>query len=165
MGSGNIYRDPKFRDPANGDFHAQDTSPTVATGDINAPNIPNADLDDKARTVCNTIDMGVYEVRPHPPMTLTVTPNPTPGRSTVTLTATLTGNCNTPTGTVTFYDGSAALGTATVGSNGVAIFQTSFLFVGTHVITASYPGDFNFEDSTSNARDRGDHGTAIDYCP
>jgi hypothetical protein len=32
----------------------------------------------------------------------------------------------------------------------VATFTTSFLFVGTHLLTASYPGDFNFEDATSN---------------
>lgn len=151
LGTGNISVDPQFLNVINSDFHTQPASPVVATGDVNAPNIPIADLDGKARTVCGRIDMGAYEVRPHPPIVLTATPNPAPGRSTVTLTATLTGNCNTPTGLITFLDGSTVLGTVPINGSGVATFTTSFLFVGTHTITATYPGDFNFEDATSNA--------------
>ncbi len=151
LGPGSFSVDPQFIDPASGDLHTKPTSPVVAAGDITAPMIQPADLDNKAREVCGTIDMGVYEVRPHPPIALTATPNPTPGRSTVTLTAALTGNCNTPTGIVTFLDGSAVLGTAPVNGSGVATFATSFLFVGTHILTATYDGDFNFEASTSNA--------------
>jgi Bacterial Ig-like domain (group 3) len=151
LGTGNISVDPQFLNATNSDFHTQPASPVVAAGDIHVSNIPITDLDGKARTVCGKIDMGVYEIRPHPPIVLTVTPNPSPGRSSVTLTATLTGNCNTPTGLVTFIDGSTVLGTAPVSGSGVATFTTSFLFVGTHTITAAYPGDFNFEDATSNA--------------
>ncbi|WP_169746997.1 Ig-like domain repeat protein [Edaphobacter aggregans] len=150
MGSGNIYTDPKFRDPANGDFHAQDTSPTVATGDINAPEIPNADLDNKARTVCNTIDMGVYELRPHPRVTISSSANPTPGGSIIIFTAQVTGNCNVPTGTITFYDGSTAIGAAALNSSATAALTTSLLVVGQHNITAQYSGDFNFESNTSD---------------
>ncbi len=142
--------DPLLVDPANDNYHTHPTSPVIYAGDINAPLIPATDLDGKNRTVCGKIDMGVYQHHPHPPIALTATPNPTPGRSAVTLTAALTGNCNTPTGAVTFFDGATALGTATVDPNGVASFTTSFLFVGTHTLTATYPGDFNFEDSTSN---------------
>jgi hypothetical protein len=136
--------------PAAFDFHTQRTSPVVAAGDINAPMIPPTDLYGKNRTVCGTIDMGVYEVHPQPPIALAVTPNPAPGQSSVTLTATLTGNCNTPTGLITFMDGSTVLGTATLNGSAVATFSTSFLFVGTHNLTATYPGDFNFAPSTSN---------------
>jgi parallel beta-helix repeat protein len=150
LGDGNLSVDPLFVNPANSDFHTQPTSPVVATGDINAPFIPSADLDGKARTVCNTIDMGAYEVHPHPSIVLAGSPNPTPGRSTVTFTATLKGNCNTPTGTVTFLDGSTVLGTAPLNGTAIATFMTSFLFVGSHSITATYPGDFNFDDATSN---------------
>jgi parallel beta-helix repeat protein len=149
-GDGNLSVDPLFVNPADSDFHTQPTSPVVAKGDIDAPLIPAADLDGKARTVCNTIDMGAYEVHPHPPIVLTGTPNPTPGRSTVTFIATLQGNCNTPTGTVTFLDGNTVLGTVPLNGSAVATFMTSFLFVGTHSITATYPGDFNFDDATSN---------------
>ena len=151
LGVGNLSVDPQFVNATASDFHTLPSSPVVATGDINAPLTPAADLDNKARTVCGTIDMGGYEVRPHPPIMLTVSPNPTPGRSTVTLTAALTGNCNEPTGLVTYLDGNTILGTAPINGGGIATFSTAFLFVGKHVLTATYPGDFNFDSSTSNA--------------
>jgi parallel beta-helix repeat protein len=150
LGPGNLAVDPLFLNLPGSDFHTQPASPIVAAGDINAPLIPAADLDGKARTVCGTIDMGVYEIRPHPPITLTGSPQTAPGQSNVTFTATVTGNCNVPTGVVTFLDGAIILGSAPLNSSGVATFDTSFLFVGTHPITATYPGDFNFEASTSN---------------
>lgn len=150
LGSGNLAVDPGLRDPANGDFHEQATSPTVKTGDINAPMIPHADLDNKARTVCGTIDMGAYELRPHPPIALASSANPAPGGRPLTFTAALTGNCNVPTGTVTFLDGGKAIGTEALNGSGIAALTTSFLVVGKHNITASYPGDFNFDDSTSD---------------
>jgi parallel beta-helix repeat protein len=150
LGPGSISADPQFLDPTNFNFHTQPTSPVVATGDINAPIIPHADLDNRAREVCGTIDMGVYEVRPHPPITLAASANPAPGQSSVTFTATVTGNCNIPTGILTFLDGSTVLGTAALSPSAMATFTTSFLFVGTHNITATYAGDFNFENSTSN---------------
>ncbi len=150
LGSGNLAVDPGLRDPANGDFHEQATSPTVTTGDINAPMIPPADLDNKARTVCGTIDMGAYELRPHPPIALTSSANPAPGGSPLTFTAALTGNCNVPTGIVTFLDGGQAIGTGILNGSGIAALTTSFLVVGKHNITASYPGDFNFDNSTSD---------------
>ncbi len=149
LGSGNLAVDPGLRDPANGDFHEQATSPTVTTGDINAPMIPPADLDNKARTVCGTIDMGAYELRPHPPIALTSSANPAPGGSPLTFTAALTGNCNVPTGTVTFLDGGKSIGTGVLNGSGIAALTTSFLVVGQHNISATYPGDFNFDDSTS----------------
>ncbi len=150
LGEGNLAVNPQFVNLSESDFHAQPSSPTIATGDLKAMMLPAADLDKKVRIVCDTVDMGVYELHPHPSSTLTASPNPTPGRSTVTLTATLTGNCNIPSGLVTFLDGETVLGTAQLNSSGVATFTTSFLFVGTHLLTASYLGDFNFEDSASN---------------
>ena len=146
----NINADPKLRDPASGDFHEQQFSPTVATGDLNAADIPAADLDKKARTVCNTIDMGAYELRPHPPIALSSSADPAPGGSSLIFTAHLTGNCNTPTGSLTFFDGSNAVGAAVLDASGTAILTTSLLVVGQHNITAQYLGDFNFDESTSN---------------
>jgi len=54
----------------------------------------------------------------------------------------------TPTGTVTFKDGAAVLGTVAIGPTGVAQFTTSFATAGGHAITAVYSGDPNFVDSS-----------------
>jgi hypothetical protein len=64
----------------------------------------------------------------------------------VTFTATITADApgsGTPTGTVTFLDGTTTLGTGAL-SGGNATFSTSSLSVGTHTITATYGGDTNF---------------------
>jgi YVTN family beta-propeller protein len=70
-----------------------------------------------------------------------------------TFTATVAGSSGgaTPTGTVTFNDGTTALGTATLNSSGVSTFSTSSLAAGTHSITASYAGDANNAGSASAA--------------
>ncbi|MGA7244546.1 MAG: FG-GAP-like repeat-containing protein, partial [Terracidiphilus sp.] len=61
----------------------------------------------------------------------------------VVLTATVTSSGLTPTGTVTFYDGSALLAAATLNSGGIATYSTMTLAPGTNSITASYGGDVN----------------------
>jgi sugar lactone lactonase YvrE len=66
----------------------------------------------------------------------------------VTLTATLTVAAGSPTGTVTFMDGTTELGTGNV-SGGTATYTTSSLAVGTHTITAVYSGDDGFNPATS----------------
>jgi sugar lactone lactonase YvrE len=68
----------------------------------------------------------------------------------VTFTVTVTSTGVTPTGTVTFLDGTTSLGTGTLNSSGVATLTTASLALGTHSITASYPGDINNAPSTSN---------------
>lgn len=68
----------------------------------------------------------------------------------VTFTGTVSGTSGTPTGTVTFLDGSTTLGTGTL-SSGSATLQTSSLAAGVHAITISYGGDSNFNASTSTA--------------
>jgi hypothetical protein len=61
------------------------------------------------------------------------------------------GSTGTPTGTVTFFDGTTPLGTAAL-THGVANFSTSTLASGaTHSLTASYSGDTNFTLSDSGA--------------
>jgi len=69
----------------------------------------------------------------------------------VIFTATVKANApgdGTPTGKVSFMDGSAVLGMGTL-SGGVATFSTSTLSVGVHSITVVYSGDANFTASTS----------------
>jgi RHS repeat-associated protein len=90
--------------------------------------------------------------------TTTVVSNANPAifSQAVTFTATVSANApssGTPTGTVTFYDGSTALGTGTlavVNGQDQASFTTSRLSGGTnHTITAVYNGDSNFLTSNS----------------
>ena len=56
---------------------------------------------------------------------------------------------NVPTGTVTFLDGSASLGTAQLNASGGATLNLASLSLGTHSISASYGGDANDSPSTS----------------
>jgi hypothetical protein len=82
--------------------------------------------------------------------TLTSSVNPSvPGQS-VTFTATVTASSGTATGTVTFNDGSTAIGTGTIGTGGVATFATTTLALGNHPITAVYGGSAAFSGSTSS---------------
>ena len=55
----------------------------------------------------------------------------------------------TPSGQVTFADGSTTLGTGAVDANGHAVFSTQTLAVGTHTITATYSGATNLLPSVS----------------
>lgn len=82
---------------------------------------------------------------------LTSSVNPTYTLTPVTFTATVSNSSNTaPTGTVTFTDGSTQLGTASVGSNGVANLTVQSLPTGTHAVVASYGGDaVNFAAQSS----------------
>ena len=77
--------------------------------------------------------------------------NPSVSGQAVTFTATIapvSPGSGTPTGTVTFNDGSTVLGIVTF-TSGTASFTTSSLAVGTHSIKAVYAGDTNFKTSTS----------------
>ena len=79
--------------------------------------------------------------------TVTSSPNPSTYGESVTLTAHVTSAGGTPTGTVTFRDGSETLCTATL-SGGSASCSTTTIPVGTQTITATYSGDANFLSSS-----------------
>ncbi|WP_431096854.1 Ig-like domain repeat protein [Polaromonas aquatica] len=66
----------------------------------------------------------------------------------ITLTATVTGA--SPTGNVTFKDGSTTLGTGAV-TGGVATLATNALTLGSHTLSADYAGDANNDPSSSSA--------------
>jgi sugar lactone lactonase YvrE len=68
--------------------------------------------------------------------------------SSVTFTAILTSSAGTPTGSVSFYDGTTLLDTGTLAA-GVATYTTLNLPVGALSITAVYGGDSNFSTLTS----------------
>jgi Bacterial Ig-like domain (group 3) len=75
--------------------------------------------------------------------------NPSALTQSVTFTVTVTGSGGTPTGTVTFKDGSTTLGTRTLDGSGQAAYTTSTLLPGDRIITAVYGGDSNYGASTS----------------
>lgn len=87
------------------------------------------------------------------PVTVVTTPlvslsssvNPVILGANTTLTATVSSPCGTPTGTVTFMDGSTVLGTVALNSSGVATLAVSFSTAGSHPITVSYPGAGYFQ--------------------
>jgi hypothetical protein len=56
-----------------------------------------------------------------------------------------------PTGIMTLTDGTSTLGTATLDSAGSATFTVNSLSAGAHTITASYGGDANFSEGSSNS--------------
>jgi hypothetical protein len=70
--------------------------------------------------------------------------NPSAVTKAVTFTAAVASSgpfVKVPAGTVTFLDGTTALGMGTLDSRGIATFTTTSLALGSHTITASYPGD------------------------
>jgi hypothetical protein len=100
-------------------------------------------------------DDTVVFVLPNPTAVATTTTvasslNPSTFGQSVTLTATVKPTTTgTPTGTVTFKDGTKVLGTGTLGA-GVANFTTKSLAVGAHSIAAGYSGSGNFSGSMSS---------------
>ncbi len=78
--------------------------------------------------------------------TLTSSANPPTLGQSVTFTALM--YFSNATGTITFLDGTATLGSGPV-TKAVATFSTSTLTAGSHSITAVYSGDGNFGGSTS----------------
>ena len=89
--------------------------------------------------------------------TLGSSENPSNYGDSVTFTATVTtSGTSTPTGTVTFMDGTTTLGTGTLGcvcdgivNSASTTYSTAALTPGTHSITAVYGGDANNAPSTS----------------
>jgi Bacterial Ig-like domain (group 3)/FG-GAP-like repeat len=79
--------------------------------------------------------------------TLSASPTSVDEQQKVTLTATVQGN--SPTGTVTFLNGTTSLGTAPISGNSASL-TTSFASAGSVSLTASYAGDPNNLTSTSS---------------
>jgi hypothetical protein len=76
--------------------------------------------------------------------------NPTQSGQAVTFTASVNnGGVSTPTGNVTFRDGTSTLAVVPLDASGRAAFTTSALMAGPHTITAFYGGDSKSAPSTS----------------
>ncbi len=151
----NISADPQFVAPAVGNFHLTAASPVIAAGNTAAPDLPATDFDGFPRIASGTIDLGVYEYQPvtaNSPV-LTSSANPSYVGQTVTFTATLnTSAAKSPvTGTMSFRDGAAVLGTVNVSTAGLAALSSSSLSVGAHSIYAVYSGDTDLPPGITNA--------------
>jgi hypothetical protein len=118
---------------------------------------PTVDQRGFKRPVNNITDMGAYEYQPPGTTTVAVVnPNPSTVNQPVAITATVSADApgsSTPTGTVSFYDGTTLLGIMSLNTNGTATYATALLQAGNHPITATYngftQGDFHFSSSTS----------------
>jgi uncharacterized repeat protein (TIGR01451 family) len=124
------------------------TTSALSVGSHNITAIYGGDTNDYGST-SNTLTQVVNQDNTTTTLASSIIPSVL-GQS-VTFKATVNVNspgAGTPTGTVTFYDGSTKLGTGTL-SGGVATFTTSTLPVGSNSITAVYGGDTNDQGSTS----------------
>ncbi len=110
----------------------------VAPGTYGSSSSGAANVDDTHFT-----GTGVINVTTTPVVSLTValnsSMNPSVYTQPVTLTATVSSTGGgSPSGTVTFEDGSTVLGTGTLNGYGVATFTTNNLAIGSHLLTAVY---------------------------
>jgi len=133
-GDGTYTSDP-FTTTAAGAYH------WIAAYSGDASNMATA-------TNCGDVDASVTIGQASTSTSLVSSANPSTSGAAVTFTAKVSGT--SPTGTVTFKDGSSTLGTGTLGSSGAASFTTSSLSVATHSVTAVYGDDANNLPSTSN---------------
>jgi hypothetical protein len=101
-----------------------------------------------AAGACNDADESVAVGKAATMTSLAATPDPAELGNTVTLTAKVAGAG--PTGTVTFSDGTAVLGTATLGADGTAGLTVTSLAAGPHQLSAAYSGDADHLPSTSS---------------
>src|SRR5262249_18952362 len=86
--------------------------------------------------------------------TVTSSVNPSVFGQAVTFTAAVSvtsPGSGSPSGSVTFFDGAAPLGTAALDASSKATLSVSSLAVGNHSITVSYGGDNESNSSTSAA--------------
>ncbi|HLX78855.1 MAG TPA: Ig-like domain-containing protein, partial [Acidimicrobiales bacterium] len=102
---------------------------------------------DAATNIHGLIETGIFPVVST--TTLRSSRRPSEVGKRVTFTANVAGT--SPTGTITFLNGTKTMGSATLGASGTAVFATSSLSVGSHVIVATYSGDtFNQASSSAN---------------
>jgi hypothetical protein len=139
-------------------------SPAIGAGAATSqiPGLPVLATDQRGDPrPANSIDIGAFQVQTVQSVPTTTvlasSLNPAPFGQSVTFTATVhaVGQASgTPTGTVTFLDGTTSISTGSL-SNGVASLTISTLGLGNHSITATYngttQGGTTFSPSTSAA--------------
>ena len=163
------HRDPVWRIHGNGRAQ-RDRSPSEATASFTPTSVTTSGSSTMTITSSPTTPTGTFPLTitgtsdslTHTiPATLTITGagtttsvasdnNPSTYGAGVTFTATVSGP-GTPTGTVTFLDGTTTLQSSSVDASGQATWTTSALAAGARSITAVYEGDGSFDGSTSPA--------------
>jgi hypothetical protein len=126
------------------------TTPSVAyqiTGSASSADVNYNGLSTTPVDVTNTVAPNAAGT------TVVVSSSPAVYGQSITFTATVSGVApmtGTPTGSVTFLDGSTNLATVAL-SSGSATFTTATFAAGNHNITVTYAGDTYFSANTSNA--------------
>jgi len=119
---------------------------SVAAADVNGDGKPDVVSTDGEYVSVMLNNTGLSQA----PTTISLSSslNPSSYGQSVTFTATVASVSGTPTGTVNFYSGTTALGSATL-SSGSASISTTSLSSGSRSITAAYEGSSNFAPSPS----------------
>lgn len=137
--------DGTFQNPTS--YPAGDLPRIVATGDFNHDGAPDLAV------ACSQGGISVFLNNGGTHVTDVGNPNPANPLQPVTFTATVTpslAGLGTPTGTVSFYNGTTLLGTGTLNSSGVASYTDSSGFAaGTYQIYANYSGDTNYNPNSA----------------
>jgi len=140
-GSVDFYVDGTFVASANvsGGSASYTDSTSLVAGQHTIVASYSGDTSYAARTfsVLHTVQPPVYATA----TTLTAVPLTILASQTVRLTATVTSTIIVPGGIVTFLDGSSSIGSASLNSSGIALFDTALLGPGTHALSATYDGD------------------------
>ncbi|GGA80048.1 hypothetical protein GCM10011507_34120 [Edaphobacter acidisoli] len=154
-GAGNPVFTGAVTGAANGDtFTESYTTTATQSSGIGSyaivPSVTGANLSDYTVSATNgtltitqassatVLTAGASSAAPGQPVTLTATVKDASANST-----------GTPSGAVTFFDGTTQLGAATL-SGGVAVYSTTALVSGTHTLAAVYSGDANFTGSNAS---------------
>ena len=148
---GNLNTDLLYVDPNSGNLRLKPGSSAINAGGDAANNKP-FNLNSNLRKV-GVIDIGTYEFQGNvnQATTTTVTSSLSSGcaNTSVTFTASVTSGANTvTTGTISFTEGPTVLaGNVAVNASGQAVFSTSSLAAGTHIILATYNAATGFSSS------------------
>ncbi len=118
-----------------------------------APGVYGSAASGAPNTIASFTGSGTLTVLSLPSISvaLSSSANPATTRQAVTFTGTVSGNSGTPTGTLTFKNGTNLLGTVTLNGSGVAALTTNFLQVGNYTLTATYSGNSSYPSITSPA--------------